>query len=322
MSPRPVAEHEVRRILALVPWIVAHPGTHTSEIARRFGISERQLDSDLDLALMVGVPPYSPGDYLDVERDDEGRVTIRLADYFRRPLRMTPAEGLALLAAARALLAVPGSEPDGALARAVDKLADVLRAPDVDVDVAAPELLAEVRAAAHARERVEIDYWSANRDEVLTRVVDPAAPFYALGAWYVPAYCHRAGDERLFRVDRIRALRCTGEHFERADDDAALDSPSVFQPGADDPRVTLVLQPNAAWLPEVAPTETVEPLEGGALRVTLVVTEPAWLERLLLRLGPSARVEAPPDARATAAGAAARVLRRYGRPQSGRPVRA
>ena len=111
MSPRPVAGSEIQRILALVPWIVAHPGATKRDIAQRFGVTAEQLDEDLALVLMIGVPPYSPGDYLDVEEDAEGAVTIRLADYFRRPLRLTPAEGLALLAAGRALLAVPGSDP-------------------------------------------------------------------------------------------------------------------------------------------------------------------------------------------------------------------
>ena len=56
------------------------------------------------------------------------RSTIRLAEYFERPLRLTPAEGLALLAAGRALLAVPGSDADGPLATALDKLDDALGA--------------------------------------------------------------------------------------------------------------------------------------------------------------------------------------------------
>ncbi len=113
MSPRALAGPEIQRILALVPWIVAHPGSPKDEIAQRFGITVDQLDDDLALVLMIGVPPYSPGDYLDVDEDDDGGVTIRLADYFQRPLRLTPAEGLALLAAGRALLAVPGSDPEG-----------------------------------------------------------------------------------------------------------------------------------------------------------------------------------------------------------------
>ena len=67
MSPRPVAGAEIQRILALVPWIVAHPGATKAEIAARFGITVEQLDDDLALVLMIGVPPYSPGDYLDVD---------------------------------------------------------------------------------------------------------------------------------------------------------------------------------------------------------------------------------------------------------------
>jgi proteasome accessory factor C len=323
MSPLPVAEHEIRRILALVPWIAAHPETTKDEIARRFGVSDAQLSADLDLALMVGVPPYSPGDYVDVEEDDEGRITIRLADYFRRPLRLTPAEGFALLAAGRALLAVPGSDPDGPLASALEKLAGALALPTVDVDVGEPDFLAATRTAAEHNETVEIDYWSANRGELATRRIDPATPFFALGAWYVPAFCHRAGDDRLFRVDRIRALRPTGERFEPAPSELAADDPdAVFQPGADDPRVTVVLPPSASWVPESAPTESVETLDDGRLRVTLVVGEWAWLERLLLRLGPRAEVVEPDALAALAPRAAARVLARYRRSDPDRPVRA
>ena len=128
MSPRPVAGAEVQRILAIVPWIVAHPGASKDEIATRFGMTAEQLDDDLALVLMIGVPPYSPGDYLDVDDDGEF-VTIRLADQFSRPLRLTPAEGLALLAAGRALLAVPGSDPEGPLATALAKLERRARPP-------------------------------------------------------------------------------------------------------------------------------------------------------------------------------------------------
>jgi len=205
---RPIAEHELSRILALVPWIVAHPARPKTEVAERFGISVEQLESDLDLVLMIGVPPYSPGDYLDVDDDGEF-VTIRLADQFSRPLRLTPAEGLALLAAGRALLAVPGSDPEGPLATALGKLERALDLPEVVVAVGEPTFLEAVRDAAARGERVEIDYWSAGRDELTTRRIDPEVAFFAMGEWYLSAYCHRAEDERMFRVDRIRVFTPT-----------------------------------------------------------------------------------------------------------------
>jgi proteasome accessory factor C len=309
MSPRPVAGIEIQRILALVPWVVAHPGTTKTEIAQRFGISADQLDEDLGLVLMIGVPPYSPGDYLDVDEEPDGRVTIRLADYFRRPLRLTPAEGLALLAAGRALLAVPGSDPEGPLATALAKLEAALDLPDLVVDVGAPAHLDDVRDAVSVHERLEIDYWSAGRDELTTRRVDPAVVFFALGAWYVGGYCHRADDERMFRVDRIRGLRTTGEHFEP--EATGFESGEVYSPAPSDPKVTLRLAPTAAWVPEAYPTLSVTERPDGTLDVVLTVSEPAWLDRLLLRLGPEAEVVDPPELRTAGAAVARRVLARY-----------
>jgi proteasome accessory factor C len=309
MSPRPLAGTELQRILALVPWIVAHPGAKKTEIAQRFAIAPAQLDDDLDLVLMIGVPPYSPGDYLDVEEDDEGGVTIRLADPFRRPLQLTPAEGLALLAAGRALLAVPGSDPEGPLATALAKLERALDLPDLVVEVGAPDHLDDVREAVTHQERIELDYWSAGRDELTNRQVDPTVVFFALGAWYVGAYCHRAEGERMFRVDRIRGLRRTGVHFEAQA--SGFGTGDVYNPAPTDPRVTLRLAPAAAWVAEAYPTQSVTERPDGGLDVVLTVSEHAWLERLLLRLGPDADVVEPLELQGARAAAANRVLTRY-----------
>jgi proteasome accessory factor C len=315
---RPIADVEVQRILALVPWIVAHPGSTKAELAQRFAITEQQLDDDLALALMVGVPPYSPGDYLDVEEDEEGRVTIRLADYFKRPLRLTPSEGLALLAAGRALLAVPGSDPAGPLATALDRLEAALDLPELVVEVGEPRFLRDVRSAAAHHERIAVEYWSAGRDEVTQREIDPTIVFFATGAWYVSAFCHRVQGERMFRVDRIRNLRRTGTTFD-APDDTDGGRPEVFTPRPDDPRVTLRLQPAAAWVPESFPTESVTERADGTVDVVLVVSEDAWLDRLMLRLGPDATLLDPPARRAALAATADRVLARYRGPAPGDP---
>jgi proteasome accessory factor C len=309
MSPRALAGPEIQRILALVPWIVAHPGSAKTEIAARFGVTVDQLDEDLALVLMIGVPPYSPGDFLDVEEDDAGQVSIRLAEYFQRPLRLTPAEGLALLAAGRALLAVPGSDPAGPLATALTKLEEALELPGLVVDVGEPERLAPIRAAVGAHERVEIEYWSAGRDELTTRRIDPEVVFFATGAWYVGAYCHRARDERMFRVDRIRSVVPTGETFEPGA--TGFETGDVYTPRSDDRRVTLELAPAAAWVAEAYPTEAVTERGDGSLEIVLAVSEQAWLERLLLRLGPDARAVAPAAVEELAPDAARRILGRY-----------
>lgn len=303
---RPV--NEVQRILALVPFLVAHPGIAKTEVAERFGLSAAQLDADLGLVLMIGTPPFSPGDYIDVDDDGES-VTLWMAESFRRPVRLSPSEGLALLAAGRVLLAVPGSDPDGPLASALAKLEAALGAPGLVVQMTAPARLDAVREAVDARRRIEIDYWSAGRDELTTRLVDPLAVFSATGEWYLEAYCHRAAADRLFRIDRIRELRPTEEHFTPPDDDPG--PPVVFHPRPDDPRVTVDLAPSASWVVERYPTESVFQRDDGRLRVSLAVSEPTFLARLLLALGADATVVEPAELRSVAGEAAARVLARY-----------
>src|SRR5262249_14850275 len=180
--------------------------------------------------------------------------------------------------------------------------------PGIVVDVGEPNQLAAVRDAVAAHARIEIDYLSG-KDELTTRRIDPEVVFYATGQWYAGAYCHLARDERMFRVDRIRAVRPTGETFEPGVTGFATGD--VFTPGADDPRVTIRLKPEAAWVAEAYPAEAVTEPGDGSIDVVLGVSEPGWLDRLLVRLGNEAKVTAPKPLRTVAADAAQRILRRY-----------
>lgn len=312
MSPRPVAGARLRRILALVPWIADHPGVTIDELAARFGVDRRELERDLEILPYCGLPPYSPDRLIDVEIDDDGGVRIRFAEYFARPLRPTPDEGFALLAAGRALLEVPGSDPEGTLASALRKLESALGPAGVTVELDEPPHLEVLRRAAAEHRRVEIDYLSYGRGERTTRTIDPYAVFHAFGHWYAEAYCHRAGDERLFRIDRVQAARATDARFEPPPDSGAPGA--VYHPSPSDPRVTLWLAPEAGWVVEAYPTESVEEADGG-LRVVLAVSERAWLERLLLRLGRAGRVLGPPELADVGPTAARRLLARYQRPR-------
>jgi proteasome accessory factor C len=315
VSPRPLAGDRLRRVLALVPWVLEHPDTTLAELARRFEVSERDLERDLELLPLCGLPPYTADRLIDVWIADDGTVSIRLADYFERPLRLTPAEGVALLVAGRGLLTVPGSDDHGALATALEKLEMAVGARGgVAVEFGGTTHLAMLQSAADAHACVELRYYSSARDVVTTRVVEPQRVFHAFGAWYVAAYCRLAEDERLFRVDRIRAARPTGETFEpRVTDESLPDdlADRVYRPDPDDPRVTLRLAPEAAWVVESVPQDSARPLSDGGYEVVLAVSGAAFLERLLLQLGPLATAVEPASAREAAAAAARRILARY-----------
>jgi len=304
------ASVRLRRLLTVIPWIVDHQGSRLDDLAARFGMKVAELERDLELVPFCGLPPYTPDRLIDCEIVD-GRVFLRFAEYFARPLRLTPAEGFALLAAGQALLTVPGADEKGSLASALAKLAGVLGGGDgMAVELGPARYLEPLRAAADASERVEIDYYTFGRDELTTRRIDPRAVFAAAGQWYVDAFCHKADDDRLFRVDRVRAVRPTGEHFDPSTTGGA--GGSVFNPRPSDRRVTLLLNAGAAWVPESYPVESVEEMPDGRLKVVLVASERAWLERLLLRLGLAAEVLDPAEVRVEVAEAARRLLARYG----------
>ena len=154
---------------------------------------------------------------------------------FHRPLTLTPAQGLALVAAGAGSAALPGADPDGPLPRALAKLAGVLgidpgETIDVDLGDADPAVLDQLHRAVEATLQVEIDYWSAGRDDQTHRVVDPWRVFSDEGAWYVQGHCHRAGGERVFRVDRIQALTVLDETFERRPAGCPTRSPTAPEP--------------------------------------------------------------------------------------------
>jgi len=301
-------ETRLRRVLALVPWIVAQEGPTIEEVCARFGCTESELVKDLEGVLFFcGVHPFTPGDMVEVDISD-GRVWIRLADYFSRPLRLTPAEGLGLLGAARA---ATGASANDALSRAVAKLSAAIGVdPDEVLDVelgdAEPGVLGTLEEAAVAHEVVEIDHYSYGRDQWQKRSIETHHVFNSSGAWYAWAWCRKVGDWRLFRADRIRTAEPAGEHFEPR---KIPKPPQPWSGGAAGEEVVLELAPGAAWAIDEYPVVSVRPGKQGWSKVTLRVGGLPWLERLLLRVGRDGRVlKGDAD---SASNAAARILARY-----------
>lgn len=308
--PRIAADERLQRLLALVPWVASHDGPSVDEVCARFGCTEEELADDLELLFVCGLHPYTPDVLIEADIAD-GRVWIRYADYFARPLRLTPTEGLALLAAGKTLLAAPGGDPTGPLARGLDKLAAALgvdadQAVDIELGQAPGDVMTALRTAVEQHRQVELDYYSFGRDERTRRVVDPYAVFSAGGEWYLTAYCHQVDDERLFRVDRVHEATVLESTFAPRTGRRELD---VYAARPDDPRVVLELEPAARWVLQQYPHEALEELGDGRCRVRLAVSERPWLERLLLRLGPDATVVEGDDS--VAAVAARRLLGRY-----------
>ncbi|MDP9407099.1 MAG: WYL domain-containing protein [Actinomycetota bacterium] len=308
------------RLLALVPWLLAHPGTPVGEVARVFDVSEKQVRSDLGLLWMCGLPGHTPGDLIDVEYAGD-RVTLSNADTIARPLRLTSDEALALVVALRALAEVPGlhdaAEGPSPLERVLAKLetaagAAVEPASRVEVRVETEERhLPLVRRAVQERRRLHLTYLVAARDETTERDVDPMRLLLVEGRWYLEAWCRRVDGVRLFRLDRIMDAVLLDEPASPPEQARPRDlSAGLYEPAPTDARVVLRLGPGARWVADYYPAESVAE-EGQSLLVALRTPDTAWVRRLVLRLGGAARVLEPAALAAEVASAARTALSAY-----------
>jgi len=314
------ASERLRRLLVVVPYLIRHPGTEIAEVSRLFGAGKAELLEDLNLLFVSGLPPYGPGDLIDVQVE-EGRVWVGMADYFSRPVRLSRSEALALYLRGKALLGAPGLEEAPALASALAKIETGLGKEALEtlagrVAVGAgghvARALATVRSAVERREALDVEYYTASRDELTSRRIDPEHVFSALGNWYAVAWDRQADAERLFRVDRIRSGRPTGEHFQPRGLHGA--GRPLYTRSEHDRPVRLRLGPAARWVVEYYETEHVQTLDDGWIEATLPTKDLPWMAKLVLRLGGEAQV-IEPDALATMVEETAhRTLALYRRP--------
>ena len=300
----------LERILTMVPWLLTNPGVSVEEVGERFGVSREELADDLDILGYCGLPGYGGGDLVEAWLVGD-RVTVRMADFFSRPLRLSLREAVTLLLAARALGSVEGLADSDALRRAVDKLQALLGGDGarVAVDLSAPgdELLGVVRRAVDNGEVVRLVYRSASKAQTTQRDVEPWAVVGSGGSWYLQGWCRLATAPRDFRLDRIRSLEPTGE---RVTGRRAGGVPPVYQPSVDDIAVVLDLAPRAAWVAEWLVVDAVEGHDG-VHRVRLRTANLDWVARLVVQLGGAAMVVQPAALTTRVIQLASATLRRY-----------
>ena len=324
MTGRADAGSRLLRLLAVLTWLARRGRAPVSELAERFGLEPDELIADLELAACCGLPPYTPDQLMEIIIDDH-EVVADLGTELARSRRLTAAEGFALAASARAIVAVPGADPDGALQRALGKLDAVLGGRGMlRIDLREPAHLAQIREAFEAGRQLELRYYSASSDQESTRIVDPVSVRAIDGRWYLDGYCHNAQGMRRFRVDRVAAVHLTGEpachgatdtdsdsdsEFDRGD--RVSQSSEAFVPGPEATVAHLAVDDGASWIVEALATSFSEPLPDGRTGVTLPVASSVWFGRLLLRLGPHAEVLDPPELAEAGRQAARQLLARY-----------
>ncbi|MBA3392848.1 MAG: WYL domain-containing protein [Deltaproteobacteria bacterium] len=303
---------KLRRLLYIVPYVAKHrEGVAVDQLAKMLDTDRDELIADLELLSQVGPPDGDPGEYLLVSVE-EGRVFVELAHRLTRPLRLTAAEGCSLLLGIRALRESGIAPFDDAMESAEKKLLSALGrdaneaqslATSTVVASAEPAVTTHLRTlvtAARRRERAEIDYTAISRGNAERRPIDPYGIVHHAGEWYVVGHCHKRGDIRTFRIDRIAALRTTGEKFEIPEsfDLETYRRERLYVPSADSVTVRVILDALAVTRIGVNwPVGEVTMHDDGSAELLVDCDGFEWVTSWVLGLGRHAWIAGPHEAK-------------------------
>lgn len=288
------------RLLNMVPYLIANPGISAAEAAADLGVTTKQLMSDLNQLWMCGLPGYGPGDLIDLSFSEES-IEVTFSAGMDRPLRLTSTEATALLVALRSLVDMPGMVDPSAAHAAIAKLEAAITGtppppPAGDPAPVEAPAVAAVRAALADGHALRLVYYSASRDEVSERVVDPIRIVLVDDNSYLQGWCRQAEGVRLFRFDRIEAATELDEPA-RPPRDATAEAAGLdlFQDDPAVPTARLLVRADHAWVLDQYPMHRIRTHPDGALEATMRFATLDWMARLLLGFGAGVTALGPPE---------------------------
>lgn len=293
--------NRLARLLNMVPFFMANPGMSAEDAARELRVSTSTLMADLNQLWMCGLPGYGPGDLIDLSFSEES-IDVTFSAGIDRPLRLTSTEATALLVALRSLTSMPGMVDPSAAQRAIAKIeaaagsaaANVPLSSDQDQPRAEEtQVSSTVRSAVGRGHALRITYYSASRDAVSERTVDPIRTVLVDDNSYLQAWCRDAEGVRLFRFDRIDSAI---ELDEVSAPPQSAHEDDAFEIFNDDPSLSqarLRVAPAYTWIVDYYPMTQVGAHSDGSIEVTMRFATLAWMTRLTLGFGGGVTVLEP-----------------------------
>ncbi len=188
------------------------------ELATRFDVNVKTIYRDMDtLDVGLRVPLQKEGTRWGIDKS-----------HYLPPLQFSIPEALTIFLAARLMLQY-SHRYDPYIDAAFTRLGTVMPEPlrqqiqkTLDWMEKLPrdnhylEVLAKLSSAWVSRNKVNISYQSFASDKAVSRIIEPyfIEPAAAGHASYVIGYCHRAGEIRSFKIERITDMDILEEKYE------------------------------------------------------------------------------------------------------------
>lgn len=326
----PIGTEHLARAIALLHYLVDEqrpPTVSWKDLEDDLGLTRAEVETDVSL---INLMNFGGGTYaLTADVGPEGIHVTRdaMADTFVEPARLSPIMARALLLALDLLgdsLALEGLESLASVRQKVRALVGDDRAVEtVIVDEmlpADPEIVEVLNHAIRDHSVVSIDYFTAARQEMATRPVEPYLLFRSADGWYLEGYCLKAQAQRTFKLERIRTASPTGASFHpRPEVDLTQRrAGQAFLPDDVAAWATVCFAPRwRTYLQESGMECTILP--DGRLKAQIPYLDESWMAHHVLRYLGEAVLESPPSARRRIRELAEVLAARYAQPGSPAP---
>jgi predicted DNA-binding transcriptional regulator YafY len=193
-----MANSRLARLFDLVPFIVKHQGIPIAELAEKFQISVEQLEKDLWLLYMCGLPGQTPLELMEFEFED-GYVSVRNADELKAPRSLTQIELASLVIGLEILVSQGISGAEQLKNKLASKLSTEISYQPAKSDLYLPEI-----AQAIQQNKVLSIIYNGKAREVI-----PFETYTEDRTSYLRAFCKSAEDRRTFKISKIESLKIT-----------------------------------------------------------------------------------------------------------------
>jgi len=280
------AANRALRTMDLIPYILENPGVSIVKLAKQFSVTEKQIESDLQLVFMCGLPGYTPYELIDLIFED-GVVTIIDPQVLDKPRRFTKSE-LVVIALGLQLLGEL-STSDSARSSKIKLLSNkITQLGGSNSIIFAPSsskspFVEVISVAITYKKSLTIQYQSLVKDEVSIRTVFPHNLYFMNGNLYLSAMDLAAKADRVFKVELIK----TCEVGENISSEVVNENNSTLEVVLD------VQKTYKNFIERNSSIITAVEEQKNCFRVHLKLSNLEWLKRSILSNSPGIKVISP-----------------------------
>ena len=281
------ASNRALRAMDLIPYIVENPGVSTSELAQKFSVTVKQIEEDLSLIFMCGLPGYTPYDLIDLVFED-GIVSVIDPQVLTKPRNFSKAEHVAIVLGLEILKNLAGDKPDYQL-----KISQVLSklnksVPNIEVvlkNEQSFQYFQVINQAIKLSRSLQIVYNSESKDEQKIRSVIPVRMFLQNAQVYLVAHDPDSGIEKVFKLSNLTSCELG--------DIVKISSSIVHEESF---KVEILVDDKHRMFIERNSSIIVEQRQiVGATKATIKVKSMDWIKRAIVSNAPGIQVISPPD---------------------------